>query len=346
MKAKEYYEKGEAYQVDGHYAKALIHYDAAIKLGLNIDNVVSYNLGISYLNTGAYDEAIKWLIESIRLNPDDAEAYCGLGNAYCSKNDYAQAVECFEMAIRLKSDNAIKTMAYSNLGGIYSEIYKDYDKAIKYIEMAIKINPNDEYYYSNLGHCYRSKGDYDNAIKCYENTIKVKPDFIKAYYALDTVYRDKGDYQKANEYYEKAIKLERCEVQKYGKELSDRIDYFSNKTYLILNAAPKNTINGTVNVITELLDMATNEKINLSNPSNCPPYLILCAMYPVFAPNSYLIIDEKGIQRVSNLREVNLNAFACIENLLHVKDNTVYPIGAIGAKLLCGISALHKCGWA
>jgi tetratricopeptide (TPR) repeat protein len=237
-------------------------------------------------------------------------------------------------------------MAYSNLGGIFSEIYKDYDKAIKYIEMAIKINPNDEYYYSNLGHCYRSKGDYNNAIKCYENAIKVKPDFTKAYRALDVVYRDKGNREKAMEYYEKALELERDEVQKYSKELSDRIDYFSNKTYLIFDVAPKNTINGTVNVITELLDMDTKEKINLSNPSNCPPYLILCAMYPVFTPNNYLIIDENGVQRVPNLKEVNLDAFAYIENLLNVKDNTVYPIGAIGAKLLCGIDALHKCGWA
>ena len=112
MKAQEYYEKGVAYQNDGHYSKALICYDAATKLGLSIDNIVSYNIGISYLNTGAYDEAIKWLL----LNPNDAEAYCGLGSAYYSKKDYAQAIEWFEMAIKLKPDNAIKAMAYTNLG--------------------------------------------------------------------------------------------------------------------------------------------------------------------------------------------------------------------------------------
>jgi tetratricopeptide (TPR) repeat protein len=345
MKAQEYYEKGVAYQNDGHYSKALICYDAATKLGLGIDNIVSYNIGISYLNTSAYDEAIKWLIESIRLNSDDAEAYCGLGSAYCNKKDYTQAIDCFEMAIRLKPDNAIKAMAYTNLGGIFSEVYKDYDKAIKYIEMAIKSNPHNEHYYSNLGHCYRRKGDYDKAIKCYENAIRLKPDFIKAYYALDIVYRDIGDREKANKYYHKAIELERDEAEEYGKEFSAKMDYFRNKRYLILNAAPKNIRDRTVNVITELLDMDTGENINPSNSSNCPPYIILCAMYPVFS-EYYLIVDKNGVRDERSLKEVSSDAIVYIGNLLNVNDNTVYSIGAIGAQLFCGMDVLRKCGWA
>jgi len=128
MKAQEYYEKGLAYQNDGFYSKALICYDAATKLGLNIDNIVSYNIGISYLNTGSYDEAIEWLIKSVKLNPDDAEAYCGLGSAYCSKMDYSQAIECFEMAIRLKPDNAIKAMAYTKHIPIWAGFFQRYIK--------------------------------------------------------------------------------------------------------------------------------------------------------------------------------------------------------------------------
>jgi len=201
-----------------------------------------------------------------------------------------------------------------------------------------------------LGHSYRSKGDYDNAIKYYKNAIKLKPDFIKAYYALDIVYRDKGDREKANEYYRKAIELERDEAEEYGKELSAKMDYFRNKRYLILNAAPKKNINNRiVNVITELLDMGTGEKINLSNPSNCPPYIILCAMYPIFTfmeGESYLIVDKNGVRNEANLKEVSPDAIVYVGNLLNVNDNTVYSIGAIGAQLFCGMDVLRKCGWA
>ncbi|MDR3047523.1 MAG: hypothetical protein LBU51_07940, partial [Bacteroidales bacterium] len=106
---------------------------------------------------------------------------------------------------------------------------------------------------------------------------------------------------------------------------------------------PIKTTDRTINVITELIDCETQEKINPFNSSNCPPFVILNAMYPfLWHPVSkagdsvpYVIIEnDKGVRTVSNLSGISPSALVRIKYLYNINDDTVYTIGAFG-NLFC-----------
>jgi tetratricopeptide (TPR) repeat protein len=52
----------------------------------------------------------------------------------------------------------------------------DCDKAIEYFTKAIKLNPDDAYFYYWRSIAYFEKGDYDKAIEDFTKAIELKPD--------------------------------------------------------------------------------------------------------------------------------------------------------------------------
>lgn len=47
-----------------------------------------------------YEKDIQSLQETIRINPDDAEAHCGLGMVYYELRRYQEAIGAYKKAIR------------------------------------------------------------------------------------------------------------------------------------------------------------------------------------------------------------------------------------------------------
>ena len=84
---------------------------------------------------------------------------------------------------------------------------QQYDFAIKYIEKALKLDPNVHNALNALGFANGRSGNYPEAIKCYEKALELKPNFQKAMGNLGHVYQLKEDYQKAVEHYEKALQM-------------------------------------------------------------------------------------------------------------------------------------------
>ncbi|MCK4428769.1 MAG: tetratricopeptide repeat protein [Candidatus Aenigmarchaeota archaeon] len=53
---------------------------------------------------------------------------------------------------------------------------KSYDKAIKYYNKALEINPDDECIWNNKGNILSEFGDYEKALKCYNKALEIDPD--------------------------------------------------------------------------------------------------------------------------------------------------------------------------
>ena len=125
-----------------------------------------FEKGNTYYYKGNYDKAIEYYEKAIELKSDD-EVYYNMGYVYCNKGNYDKAIECYEKAIELKPD---KNEAYNNMGNTY--YYKgNYDKAIEYYEKAIELKPNLTTY-NNLKFLYRNKlGEIPNLRKLF-NAIK------------------------------------------------------------------------------------------------------------------------------------------------------------------------------
>ncbi|MFH1678992.1 MAG: tetratricopeptide repeat protein [Candidatus Omnitrophota bacterium] len=102
-----------------------------------------FNTGLRYGMQGKHDEAIEEFKKAVNADGSFIQAYINLGNAYINKNAVDEAIENYKRAIDIEP-GATSSIAYINLGAIYSNIKKDYAKAVEYLEKYIELNPGTE----------------------------------------------------------------------------------------------------------------------------------------------------------------------------------------------------------
>ncbi|MDG3581343.1 tetratricopeptide repeat protein [Galbibacter pacificus] len=99
--------------------------------GTKAANLAHYSAGMAYLNTGKYDEAIKYLQD---FDSDDpilgALAKGGIGDAFVQLGQESDALEYYEKAIA-HSDNAFTTPKFLFKSGVMAMQEGNKDKALK-----------------------------------------------------------------------------------------------------------------------------------------------------------------------------------------------------------------------
>ena len=80
---------------------------------------------------------------------------------------------------------------------------QEYDKAIKNLDKAIEINPDNSLAYNNLGFIYSEQKDFENAISKYK--IAIEKGNTIAYNNLGTIYLSQERYKEAEDSYKKAL---------------------------------------------------------------------------------------------------------------------------------------------
>ena len=178
-------------------------YIETLKLNPNY-SAAHNNLGILFNQLKEYKKAIKCFERVIQIDPNDSVAYSNLGNIIINLGEHQKAISYFEKAIQI---NPNYTDAYYNLGNTLNEI-GEYQKAISYFEKAIQINPNYTNAYNNLGIILNEIGEYQKAISYFEKVIKINPNYTDAYNNLGNIQKKLGKHQKAKDLYEKAIQIE------------------------------------------------------------------------------------------------------------------------------------------
>ena len=68
----------------------------------------------------------------------------------------------------------------------------NYDAAIYLFNKAIKLNPNNEYLYNDLGLCYTALEEMDMAIPAFSKAIELNSDCVEAYYNRGLAYFEQG----------------------------------------------------------------------------------------------------------------------------------------------------------
>ena len=160
-------------------------------------------LGTTFLQLKKYDEAIKHLDVSIKLNPNFAESYANKGIALAEQHQYREAITNYDKAINFKNNYY---NAYLNKGIALKNIEK-YEEAIKYFILCIKINPADSKIYNNLGNLFTKQKKFKNALKAYDKAISLQDRFAEAYGNRGEINQQLGNFNQAIKNYEKAITL-------------------------------------------------------------------------------------------------------------------------------------------
>jgi tetratricopeptide (TPR) repeat protein len=118
--------------------------------------------GLAFKELKDFDNAINDMNSAIKINPNLPTAYLNRGYLYEEKGEYSKAICDFDRASELGFEN--KAMLYNNYAVAYRRI-KDFDKAIKYVENGLTLNPEFYNLYGTLALIYSDKGDDEQFYK-------------------------------------------------------------------------------------------------------------------------------------------------------------------------------------
>jgi type IV pilus assembly protein PilF len=173
----------------------------------------SRNLGEAYMNQGQYTAALKELLDAEKKYPNDAMIQNALGLAYIAKERPDLAVDHFKKAIELQPDLSV---AVNNLGNAYLRL-NQWDDAIEQFQSVTNdlIYATPHFPLTNLGFAYHNKGEFEKAEKYYQEALKLQPKFAIALRGLGRTYLKMGEVTKAQEVLNEAVLIEPDAVPVY-----------------------------------------------------------------------------------------------------------------------------------
>jgi Tfp pilus assembly protein PilF len=167
------------------------------------------NKGISYIEIGQYNNALKDLLEAERYYSYNPKVHYYLGMAYHRKDMKDKAIEEFKEAISLDEDYS---EAHNYLGTLYSDRGL-WDQAIAEFDKALNnpIYDTPAMALYNSAWAYYSKTDYKTALAQYQDALnkdpmtRLRPQIEKN---VGLIYFDQDNVLEAIRHFKKSVELD------------------------------------------------------------------------------------------------------------------------------------------
>ncbi|MCO6480183.1 MAG: tetratricopeptide repeat protein [Phaeodactylibacter sp.] len=157
-------------------------------------------------------QAIEHLQQALRIHPNYKNAYLLLGNAYNYLQEYEKSIEAYEKALALDPDYADARrnlgITYKDAGKFYGEQKGDLNRAIRYLEQAREIMPNEYEVLRLLGVAHGIRGDRVEAMEYFTLATQADPGNARGWYDLGTAHYNLGNNSLGDQYRQKAYELE------------------------------------------------------------------------------------------------------------------------------------------
>lgn len=150
-----------------------------------------------------YNESMKYYEAARKLEPYRMEGMEYYSSALWHLH---KEVELSILAKELMDFDQDAPETWCVAGNCYS-LQKEHESAIKYLERAIKVDPNFAYAYTLLGHELISAERLDQAMTCFRNAVRLDPRHWNAWCGLGCIYYKNELYYNAELYYKKALKI-------------------------------------------------------------------------------------------------------------------------------------------
>lgn len=161
-----------------------------------------------------FDEAIATFQKFLEENPTIYQVHINVGNCYRDKGEYDKAIEEYDLVLAavqekkgtLEGDiSAGKALA--NIGECHLK-KGDNETAHKFLKDAVDNYPEDENLAYNVGELFFSNNQMDEAIKYFELAAKINPEWAPPFLKLGYAYSNTASYKKAIQNFRKFLELE------------------------------------------------------------------------------------------------------------------------------------------
>jgi tetratricopeptide (TPR) repeat protein len=149
--------------------------EAALKHSIKLqpDGTRAYSmLAGLYLSTNRQGDALADLKAAVVKNPKDIDALILIGTIQDRQNDYDGARATYENVLSINPDSVT---ALNNLAYLYSEHFKDYDKALTAAETAQRLLPDEPHIADTLGWVLYRQHKYSRAFPLLANSAERLP---------------------------------------------------------------------------------------------------------------------------------------------------------------------------
>ncbi|MEW6586574.1 MAG: tetratricopeptide repeat protein, partial [Nitrospirota bacterium] len=150
------------------YAKAeVVLKEGLTKFGGHDD--LNFNLAVVFERTGRFDDMVRYLRNTIEINPNHADALNYLGYSYADRGvNLEEARELILKALDLKPDSGY---IMDSLGWVYFKSGKR-EEALKVLLRAAEIVKNDPVVLEHVGDVYHSMGLREKAVEFWKKAIE------------------------------------------------------------------------------------------------------------------------------------------------------------------------------
>lgn len=159
-----------------------------------------------------HDMANDWLEEALARHPGKQVLMESAAYSYGQQERFEEAIELYN---KLLDIDAYSILYWEELGKIHFQ-REEYDKAIDAFEFAIAINSENNYYsmYA-VANCYFNIGNYERAEEYYQQIHERYPDTVDPLFHMGMCRVNNGDDEQALDYFTQALITvpEDCEEQ-------------------------------------------------------------------------------------------------------------------------------------
>jgi eukaryotic-like serine/threonine-protein kinase len=193
----------------GESLASIQRYDAKIEEATtpSLEALKAYSQGLRTRRTTGDFDSVPFFRRAIELDPQFALAYARLGTVYANLGQSDEAKKMSAKAHELR-DKVSEVERYYIEARYYTTVQIDVQKALDVYKVWLATYPNDYTALTNSALLHKQQGDRAEAIRKLELATKVAPDQPLAFTNLGQTYFEAGQYVEARKAYESAILLQ------------------------------------------------------------------------------------------------------------------------------------------
>lgn len=163
----------------------------------------AFTHGVALFQHGYLGHATAAFLQVIATRPADAEAHYNLGTLYLHRDDFQNAREHLDQAVKLRPNYP---EAWNNLGMIAAK-QNQLEEAVRSFQQSLLLRPSYTVALLNLGNLYRRQRNFQSADEFLHRALEREPENAEVQYSLGMLYAQKDQIDLASQFLQRAIGL-------------------------------------------------------------------------------------------------------------------------------------------